>query len=92
MTQQTISIDDLRSLPPTVGVEAAARVLGCGRTLAYELIQRSDFPCRVLPLGIRYVIPTAELLKAIGLSARRCRWPLTSVGHHAPAGARVPFP
>jgi len=69
MTQQTISLDDLRSLPPTVGVEAAARVLGCGRTLAYELIQRGEFPCRVLRLGRRYLIPTAELLKTIGLPA-----------------------
>jgi excisionase family DNA binding protein len=31
---------DLRELPPTLTVEQVAAILGCGRTLAYELIRR----------------------------------------------------
>jgi hypothetical protein len=53
--------------PPTVDIETAARVLGCGRTLAYELARRNEFPCPVLRLGTRYVVPTAGLLRAVGL-------------------------
>jgi excisionase family DNA binding protein len=68
MSRTSLTIDDLHDLPPTIGVEAAARVLGCGRTLAYELIHRGEFPCRVLRLGSRYVIPTAALLEAIGVT------------------------
>jgi excisionase family DNA binding protein len=62
---------DLDPLPPTLTVEQAAQILGCGRTLAYELIRRDEFLSRVLKLGNRrYVIPTADLLRAIGIDAR----------------------
>ena len=62
---------DLRRLPPTLTVEQAAEILGCGRTLAYELIRRDEFPSRVIRLGNRrYVIPTADLLRVIGIDAR----------------------
>jgi hypothetical protein len=58
---------DLNTLPPTVGIELAARLLGCGRTLAYELARRGEFPCRVLRLGRRYVVPSADLLRLLGI-------------------------
>jgi excisionase family DNA binding protein len=62
---------DSRELPPTLTVEQAAAILGCGRTLAYELIRRGEFPSRVIKLGSRrYVIPTADLLRVIGIDAR----------------------
>jgi len=60
-------LDDLDDLPPTVGVETAARILGCGRTLAYQLVRRGEFPCRVLRLGRCYVIPTHELRRVLGV-------------------------
>jgi excisionase family DNA binding protein len=61
---------DSRELPPTLTVEQAAAILGCGRTLAYELIRRGEFPSRVIKLGNRrYVIPTADLLRVIGVDA-----------------------
>jgi excisionase family DNA binding protein len=65
----TPCLADLAKLPPTVSVEAAARLLGCGRSLAYELVQRGEFPCPVLRLGRRYVVPTAGLLRALGIEA-----------------------
>jgi hypothetical protein len=65
----TIRIADLRDLPPTVDIETAARILGCGRTLAYELVKRGEFPCRILRLGKRYLVPTASLLESLGLHA-----------------------
>lgn len=40
----------------------------CGRSLAYDLIRRGEFPCPVLRLGNRrYVIPTTELLRVVGI-------------------------
>jgi len=60
---------DLDNLGPTIDIPTAARLLGCGRSLAYELARRDQFPCRVLRLGRRYVVPTADLLRVLGLSA-----------------------
>ena len=58
---------DLNALPPTLAVEAAGRILGCGRSLAYDLVRRGEFPCRVLRVGRRYLIPTADLLDVLGV-------------------------
>jgi predicted DNA-binding transcriptional regulator AlpA len=58
---------DLLALPPTVDLITAARALGCGRTLAYDLARRGQFPCRILRLGTRYLVPTAELLRTLGI-------------------------
>ncbi len=63
-----LSREELLALPPVVSVETAARALGCGRTLAYDLLRRGEFPCRVLRLGSRWVVPTADLLRAIGVT------------------------
>jgi excisionase family DNA binding protein len=62
-----ITRDQIDQLGPTVSIATAARLLGCGRTLAYDLVRRGEFPCRVLPLGSRYRVPTADLLRALGL-------------------------
>jgi predicted DNA-binding transcriptional regulator AlpA len=60
---------DLNDLPPTINIDTAAAILGCGRSLAYDLARRGEFPCRVIRLGRRYVIPTAELLRVVGVSS-----------------------
>lgn len=68
ITPTSVTILSVHDLPPTLTVEQAAEILGCGRSLAYDLIRRGEFPSPVLRLGNRrYVIPTAELLRALGL-------------------------
>jgi len=67
MTKPSVSVD-LSTLGATVDIPTAARLLGCGRTLAYQLAQRGEFPCRLLRLGNRYLVPTADLLRTLGLS------------------------
>lgn len=57
----------LRNAGLTVSVREAAQVLGVSHGLAYDLIGRKEFPCRVLRLGRRYRVPTAELRRAVGL-------------------------
>jgi len=80
----TIRIADLTELPPTVDVETAARILGCGRTLAYELVKRGEFPCPVLRLGKRHLVPTAGLLEALGLHAHNAQRPHSHSDRVAP--------
>ena len=61
--------DELLALPPSVDLLLAARALGIGRSLAYDLAKRDEFPVRLLRLGSRYRVPTAELLRALGIDS-----------------------
>ena len=58
---------ELLALPAVVDVTTAARALRLGRSTAYELARRDEFPCRVLRIGSSYRIPTAELLRVLGI-------------------------
>jgi len=59
---------ELLALPVAVDLTTAARALGLGRSTAYELARRREFPCRVLQVGSSYRVPTADLLRALGVS------------------------
>ena len=48
----------------TLTVAEAARVLGIGRNLAYELVRRGELPS--LKLGARVVIPRVALERLLG--------------------------
>jgi len=56
---------DLEQLPPLVDVPTAARVLGIGRTLAYDLINTDRWPTPVLRVGKLIRIPTAGLRRLL---------------------------
>jgi excisionase family DNA binding protein len=58
---------ELLALPAVVDVATAARALGLGRSTAYDLARRGEFPCRVLHIGSSYRVPTAELLRLLGI-------------------------
>ena len=58
---------ELLALPVVVDVPTAARALGLGRSTAYELARRDEFPCLVLRVGSSYRVPTAGLLKVLGI-------------------------
>ena len=45
-----VTIAQLRATA-TVDLMTAARALGLGRTKAYELARRDEFPCRVIRIG-----------------------------------------
>lgn len=57
-----VSVEDLRQMPAVVDIVTAGQILGIGRTKAYELAKRDQFPCRVLRIGALYRVPTAELM------------------------------
>jgi predicted DNA-binding transcriptional regulator AlpA len=58
---------ELLALPAVVDVATAARALSLGRSTAYELARRDEFPCRVLRIGSSYRVPTADLLQVLGI-------------------------
>jgi predicted DNA-binding transcriptional regulator AlpA len=58
---------ELLALPVTVDVPTAAWALGLGRSTAYELARCGEFPCRVLRVGRSYRVPTADLLRVLGI-------------------------
>lgn len=62
----TMTRAELLSLPVSVDLVTAGRALGMGRTLAYELARKGQFPVRLLRLGTSYRVPRAELLRELG--------------------------
>ncbi len=59
---------DLGKLPPTVDIVTAARILGVGRTVAYELVREGSWPTPVLHVGRKIRVPTAPLLVLLGVT------------------------
>jgi hypothetical protein len=55
---------DLDSLPPTISVPEAARLLGIGRANGFAAARSGDIP--TLKFGRRIVVPTARLLELLG--------------------------
>ncbi|MFD3683229.1 helix-turn-helix domain-containing protein [Nocardiopsis sp. NPDC058631] len=52
-----------RGSPPTGASMTAARVLGIGRTKAYELARAGEFPVHAVRIGDLYRLSTADLLR-----------------------------
>lgn len=53
--------------PLTLTVEQAAKVLGIGRSTAYELVHTGDIPS--LRLGRRIVVPVGQIAEQLGVTA-----------------------
>jgi len=65
---QALTREELLALPAIVGLVTAARALGIGRTRAFELARRGEFPVPVLRVGRTYRVPTAGLLRLLGIA------------------------
>ncbi|MHB8341627.1 MAG: helix-turn-helix transcriptional regulator [Mycobacteriales bacterium] len=63
--------EQLASQPPALDLPEAARIVGIGRSAAYELVRTGGWPTPVLHLGHRIKIPTEPLLGLLGLSTSR---------------------
>jgi excisionase family DNA binding protein len=66
-SKEGVTRAEILALPVVVDVTTAARALGLGRSTAYELARRDEFPCRVIRVGNSYRIPTADLLRVLGI-------------------------
>ncbi|WP_155342084.1 hypothetical protein [Acrocarpospora corrugata] len=49
-----------------IDVVTAGRLLGMGRTKAYRLAKADQFPCRVLRIGGRYMVPVRGVRALLG--------------------------
>jgi hypothetical protein len=58
---------DLTQLPPTLDLVAAAKLLGIGRTVAYELVREDRWPTPIIRAGRKIRVPSAPLLSLLGL-------------------------
>jgi hypothetical protein len=76
-----VTIAQLRATT-SVDLMTAALALGMGRTKAYDLARRDEFPCRVIRIGEIYRVPTAGLLELLGVTAEESR-------SQTPAGSRT---
>jgi len=56
---------ELSQLPPLVDLPTAARVLGIGRGLAYELVRTGAWPTPVVRMGKLIRIPTSCLRRVL---------------------------
>lgn len=79
MTTEAMSRQELLRLPAAVKLPVAARALGLGRNKAYELVRAGRFPCTVLHLGNSYRVPTAGLLRLLGIEEAE---DLRNAGHN----------
>ncbi len=61
-----LSFETLRSLPPTISVPHAGKLLGLGREAAYRAAKVGQLP--TIKFGRRLFVPTARLLKLLGLA------------------------
>jgi excisionase family DNA binding protein len=57
----TAESDPLASLPPVIDLMRAAALLGLGRTTAYKLVRRNEWPTPIIRIGRLIKIPTAPL-------------------------------
>lgn len=58
---------ELLALPAAIDLDTANRAIGLGRSKGYELARRDAYPCRVLRLGKKYRVITADLLRLLGV-------------------------
>jgi hypothetical protein len=65
--REPLTAAQLRALPALVDLMTAARVLGLGRTTAYELARAGLWPSPLLRIGRRFKVPTAPLLALLDL-------------------------
>ena len=63
-----MTIDELFDLPVTMPLATAARAYGIGRTRAYELHDRGEFPVPVQRIGThQLIVRRADLLRDLGV-------------------------
>lgn len=63
-----MTADELRKLPAAVDLPTAARALNLGRTGAYSMAKRGDFPVPLLRMGSQYRARRADLLALLGVA------------------------
>ncbi|MFE2426987.1 hypothetical protein ACFXJ5_09570 [Streptomyces sp. NPDC059373] len=66
---QALTRDELLALPAVIDLDTANRALALGRSTGYALAKRGQYPVKVLRFGNAYRVPTADLLRVLGMTA-----------------------
>lgn len=67
-----VTFDDLARLPVVLDLPTAARLLGIGRTAAYETVRDGRWSTPVIRLSSRKIrVPSAPLLDLLGVDWRQ---------------------
>lgn len=66
---RTLTFAEAFELPLSVDLRTAARAFAVCPATAYRLIRLGRFPCQVMRLGRQYRIPTASLMRALGVES-----------------------
>ncbi|WP_194920163.1 helix-turn-helix domain-containing protein [Catenulispora rubra] len=66
--RRVLTLSEVGDLPVVLDVEEAGALLGIGRTNAYRMVRRGQFPTRVIRIGGQWRVPTADLLHLLGLA------------------------
>jgi predicted DNA-binding transcriptional regulator AlpA len=66
-TGRRLTIKQARELPPTISALRAFGLLGMGEAQGYASIAEGTFPVVPIRIGQRYMVPTAPLLKLLGI-------------------------
>jgi hypothetical protein len=59
---------ETQPVPAVLDLVTAARLLGIGRTVAYQLVRQGKWPTPVIRLGSQIKVPSAPLFELVGLS------------------------
>lgn len=69
MSAAQLTHAELAALPATIDLLTAGAALGIGRSTAYVLARRGDFPVPVIKVGVQFRVPTASLRAVLGVTA-----------------------
>lgn len=64
---RALSAAEVLALPAAVDLATAARALDLGRTSAYSMAKRGEFPVPLLRLGNQYRARRTDLLELLGI-------------------------
>ena len=64
---EVLSQEEIDALGVSTTVPIAGRGFGLDKATAYRLAAEGKFPCSVIRVGSRYVVPVAGLRRALGL-------------------------
>ena len=67
MPKQVMTRAELLALPPAVDIVTAGHALGFERTTTYKFNREGKFPVPVLKIGDTFRVPTAPLLRYLGI-------------------------
>ena len=59
------TLDEIRRWPAAVALPLACSAYGISRSHGYELAARGEFPARVIRVGARVVVVTADIIRSL---------------------------